>query len=257
MRHAEHDLGDAQRAAHLDDRFHRRDHRLAAIKAEALGADIFAAQEALILLGFHQLVEDGALAVGGEVDFLVASLELLLQEAALLHIIDVHILEADVPAVVALQDAHQLADGGRLEAKRPADMHRPVEILLAKAMPARRQVRRQVACRQPQRIEIGGQMPAHPVGADQHHRIDRILRGAGDLGGAGPRRSGRSRSATANLCRAVGKHAGGIEAAREIVTRQDRPVRPGPTRPGPILRAGQQGFDVHRTRPWVSDSCPV
>ena len=39
-----------------------------------------------------------------------------------------------------------------------------------------------------------------------------------------------------------GDYAGGIQAARQLVARQDRPVRPGPTRRRPIFRAGQLVF---------------
>ena len=42
MGHAVNDLAHAHRAAIFDDRFERRDHRFAAIEAEALGADILA-----------------------------------------------------------------------------------------------------------------------------------------------------------------------------------------------------------------------
>ena len=41
MRHAEDDLLDAELAAALDDLLERRDHRFAAVEAEALGAGVF------------------------------------------------------------------------------------------------------------------------------------------------------------------------------------------------------------------------
>ena len=62
MRHAEDDLLHAELAAALDDLLERRDHRLAAVEAEALGAGVFDVEELLEALGLDQLVEDGALA---------------------------------------------------------------------------------------------------------------------------------------------------------------------------------------------------
>ena len=67
MRHAEHDLLHAERAAALDDLLQRRDHRFAAVEAEALGAGEFEVAEFLEALGLDQLVEDGALALGVKV----------------------------------------------------------------------------------------------------------------------------------------------------------------------------------------------
>src|SRR3546814_7354501 len=49
MRHAEHDLAHAVLAAVFDHAFERGDHALAAIEAEALGADVFLAEELLVL----------------------------------------------------------------------------------------------------------------------------------------------------------------------------------------------------------------
>ena len=66
MGHAEDDLVEAELAAALDDLLERRDHRLAAVEAEALGAGVFDIEEVLEPFGLDQLVEDGALAFGGE-----------------------------------------------------------------------------------------------------------------------------------------------------------------------------------------------
>ena len=63
MRHAEHDLFDAERAAALDDLLERRDHRFAAVEAEPLGAGELEIAELLEAFGLDQLVEDRALAL--------------------------------------------------------------------------------------------------------------------------------------------------------------------------------------------------
>src|SRR3546814_4381555 len=53
VRHAIDDFLHAILAAIFDDRFHRGDHRFAAVEAETLGADIFTREEFLPFLGFE------------------------------------------------------------------------------------------------------------------------------------------------------------------------------------------------------------
>ena len=65
VRHADDDLLDAERAAALDDLLHRRDQRLAAVEAEALGAGVLDLQELLEALGLDELVEDRPAALRG------------------------------------------------------------------------------------------------------------------------------------------------------------------------------------------------
>jgi hypothetical protein len=55
MRHADHDLADAELAAALDDLLERRHDRLAAVETEALGAGIFHVEEAFERFGLDQL----------------------------------------------------------------------------------------------------------------------------------------------------------------------------------------------------------
>ena len=94
---------DAELAAIFDHRLQRRDRAFAAVEPEALGADIFAGEEFLPLLGVDDLGQDRLLAFGRELDGLFGALDPLLDEAALLQLVDVHIFKADVAAVVGLQ----------------------------------------------------------------------------------------------------------------------------------------------------------
>ena len=66
MRHADGDLGDAERAAIFDDRFKRRDRAFAAVEPEPFRADIFAGEELFPLLAVDDLLEDRLLALGRE-----------------------------------------------------------------------------------------------------------------------------------------------------------------------------------------------
>src|SRR6266576_3659715 len=106
MRHAEHDLFDAEIAAALDDLLERRNQRLAAVEAEALGAGELGVAELLEAFGLDQLVEDRALAFAREGDLLVGALDALLDPALLLRVRDVHELDAERLAVGTLADRH-------------------------------------------------------------------------------------------------------------------------------------------------------
>ena len=184
--HADVDLGDAHLAAGFDHRLERRDRAFAAVEPEALGADIFAGEEFLPLLGLDDLGEDRLLALGRELDRGVLALDPVLDEAALVDVADVHIFKADMAAVIALEHAHDLAHRRLLEAERPVEPDRPVEVALVEAVIGRREVGRHLAPGEAERVEVGGKVPAHAIGADQHHRADRIVGGAAE-----PRRRSR------------------------------------------------------------------
>ena len=56
-----------------------------------------------------------------------APLHPVLEEAALLEVVDVHIFEADIAAIIAPEDLDDLAHRRLLEAERAAEPDRPVE----------------------------------------------------------------------------------------------------------------------------------
>src|SRR3546814_8000883 len=66
VRHAYDHLLEAEVAAALEDLLQSRDHRLAAIEAEALGAGVLLVEELLEDLGCGPALEDGALAIHRE-----------------------------------------------------------------------------------------------------------------------------------------------------------------------------------------------
>ena len=66
------------------------------------------------------------------------------------------------------------------EAERAADEDLAVEVVVGEAVEFGREVGGQVLLGEAERIEIGGEMAAHAIGADQHHRADRIVGGALD-----------------------------------------------------------------------------
>src|SRR6476469_3516585 len=104
MGHAEHDLLHAELAAALDNLLERRNHRLAAVEAEALGAGVLQLAELLETLGLDELVEDGLLAFLGESDVLLLAFDAFLDPGLLRRRRNVHELDAYLTAVRAAED---------------------------------------------------------------------------------------------------------------------------------------------------------
>src|ERR1039458_6554960 len=176
MRHADAYFAHAEIAAALDDLLERRDQRFAAVETETLGAGIFDVDEFLEAFGFHQLVENGALALNGEADFLVAAFDALLDPAFLRGIGDVHELHAQRLAIGAAQDSDNLAHGRKFEPEHLVEENPAVEIGFGETVGARVEFFFVLFRLEPERIELGVEMAAHAVGADQHQRVDGIAR---------------------------------------------------------------------------------
>ena len=98
-----------------------------------------------------------------------------------------------------------------LEAQDLVDEDRPVDVLRAEAVGGRIELGMALRILEAQRVEIGGEMAAHAIGADHHQGADRIHRRLAHLGG---RRLGDRAGAVLRL-------AGGAALA---VSRQRRPV---------------------------------
>src|SRR5713226_4260716 len=176
VRHADADVFDAERAAALDDLLERRDHRLGAVEAETLGAGELEIAELLEAFGLDQLVEDGALALAGEADLLVGSFDALLHPALLRRIGNVHELDAERLAIGAAQDGEDLAQAAELEPEHAIEEDLAVVVSLGKAVGARIEILLVPGRLEPERIEIGVEMAARPIGANQHQGADRIAR---------------------------------------------------------------------------------
>ncbi len=174
--HADHDFLHAEIAAALDDLLERRDQRLTAVETEPLGAGVLDVDELLEALGLDQLLQDGALALLGEGDGLVRTLDALLDPALLGRIGNVHELDAQRRAIGAAQDVDHLAHGRELETQHLVDEDLAIEILLGEAVGRGMQLLVVLVGRDLQRIELGVQMAAHAIGANHHDRTHRIAR---------------------------------------------------------------------------------
>src|ERR1700754_4084055 len=115
MRHADDDILYAEIAAALDDLLERWDERFRAVEAEALGAGEFEVTELLEAFGFHQLHQDRAATFAGEADFLIRTLDALLNPGLLCRIGDVHEFDAERLAVGSLADRNDLTERPRFQ----------------------------------------------------------------------------------------------------------------------------------------------
>ena len=205
---------------------------LAAVEAEALGAGEFQVAEILEALGLDQLVEDRAPAFAGEADLLVRPFDAFLHPGFLRRIGDVHELDAERLAVGAPQDRDDLAQRREFETEHLVEEDRAVHVGFGEAVGARIELLLVVVRLEPERIEIGVEMPARAVGADQHQRVDGI---AGRLLHVGSRELDARRlrlglDLVADRLLDLAPVAG--ERRDQFALRALRPVRPPPGRAG-------------------------
>ena len=238
MGHAQHDLLHAQRAAALDDLLQRRDHGLAAIKAEALCAGETQVAETLEAFGLHELGENGALALAGEGDGLVRSLDALLHPGLLDGVGHMHEFEGDGVAIGAVQDRQHLGDGGEFQTQHMIDEDLAIIILGREAVARRMQLLVILAGLHAQRVELGLKMAAHAEGADHHEGAHAVAGGALDVGGGDLGALGLTLGLqlVANDLLHIAPIA--IEGGDRVIARRHRPVG---LFPGGALRIARDG----------------
>ena len=168
MRHADHHVADAELAAALQDLLDAGDHQFATVQAEPLGADELDAEIALQPLRLDDPLQDHVAAFGGEFGAVLDVLDALLDPRLLVGIGDVHVFDADLAAVGLAQAVPDLAQGRRFaQAQRSEDQDRTVPVAVAEAVGRRIELAMPSVADQAQRIEVGFEMAADAVGADQ------------------------------------------------------------------------------------------
>ena len=105
----------------------QRDHRLAALEGEALLADVLGLQEGLERLGGVEPTQDVQLLLGGAGRSWPRSNRAWIQ-AALLRVLDVHVLDADGPGVRVAQHAEDVAQRHQRLAAEAAGGELAVEV---------------------------------------------------------------------------------------------------------------------------------
>ena len=183
VRHAEHDFLDAELPAALEDLLDSGDQRFAAIEAEALGADELDAEIVLEALRLDDPLQDHLATLERELGVVLDMLDTLLDPRLLVGIGDMHELDADLAAVGLAQAVHDLAKRRLLaECQRAKDQDRAVPIALGEAVGRGIELAMRRLPHQAQRIEVGLEMAADTVGADQHQRLGGVVGGGADLG---------------------------------------------------------------------------
>ena len=245
MRHAENDFLHAEIAAALDDLLQRRDQRFSAVEAEALGAGELEVAELLKAFGFDQLVEDRATALAGETDFLVRTLDALLDPGLLRGVGDVHELDAERLAVGALADRDDFAQRAVFEAEHVVEEYLAVEIGFGEAIGARIEFFAIALRLDAERIELGVEMTAHAVGADQHQGADRIARRLVDVGGRQLGALGLRLGGELGADRLFDGDPVAVQRRGQFVARRERPVVAAPGRAlGVLLDVGRGVFQA-------------
>ena len=180
--HAEHHFLQPQLRAALEDLLQRRDHGLAAVQPEALGARELLVEEVLEALRMGQALKDRLLPHLGEVGLVLDRLDPLLHPGLLRRVGDVHELDPDAPAVGRAATVEDLLDRGVFtQPQHVVDVDLAVHVRGAEAIGLGVQLFVGQPLLQTQRVEVGDQVPPDAVGADHHQRADRVLCGA--LGG--------------------------------------------------------------------------
>jgi hypothetical protein len=236
--HADDDLFHPERAAAFDDLFERGDRRFGAIETEALGAGEFQIAEFLETFRFDQLVEDRALALRREGDFLVRPLDPCLDPTLLCGVGDVHELDAERLAVRAAKDRENFPQRAEFETEHAVEKDLTVVVRFCEAIRARVEIFLVVVRLEPERIEVCVEVPARAVGADQHQGADRIPRGLLHLGN-GELDACRLRPRLDLVAeRALQRLPVAVERGDEFAARGLRPVCPLPRRPARARRDG-------------------
>ena len=116
MGHAEHGLGLPGHGGGVDHGVEQRHGRLGPLQAEPLLADVLGLEELLERLGGVQAIEDPALLLGAELGG--DAFDVVLDPPLLVGLLDVHVLDADGPAVGVAQHAEDVAEASCGPARR-------------------------------------------------------------------------------------------------------------------------------------------
>ncbi len=161
VRHGDHGFARALVRGDVEHRLQRHDRRLATLESESLLAHVARVQEALEDLGFTEGVENMSLLV--DAGHRLHALDPLLDPSLLLGIHDVAVLDADRATVGVAQDRQDLLEGRFVQ---PGEaVHHEGALQVPDGQPVGRQVQLRVKGRwfAAEWIEVGVQMPAHPI----------------------------------------------------------------------------------------------
>ncbi len=176
MSHAHHDFGHPGAGRRVEKRIQQHDGRLGTLETEALLPDVAGVEEPLEDLGRVEAVEDVTLLLDVERGRL--TLDMLLDPTLLLGILDVHVLDGQGAAVGVAQDVEDLVEGGDLAPCQAVGDELARQVPDGEAVRQRVEFGVDVRGLGVERVEVGDEVPAHPVHVDQRlhvHLLDQVL----------------------------------------------------------------------------------
>ena len=168
--HAHHDLGHARTGGGVEQRVEQDDGRLGPLEPEALLPDVAGVEEPFEDLGRVEPVEDVALLL--HVERAGLPFDVLLDPSLLLGVLNVHVLDAERPAVGVAQDVEDLVEGGDV-APGQAVRHE-LAGQVPDGQPVGQRVEFGVDVRRlgVERVEMGDEVAPHPVHVDERLHVD-------------------------------------------------------------------------------------
>ena len=168
--HAHHRLVHALVDGLVEDRVEDHDRRLRTFEAETLLPDVAGVEEALEDLGRVETVEDVALLLrverGGD------PLDVLLDPPLLVGVLDVHVLDAERPAVGVAEDVEDLVERRGLPAGEPVGDELARQVPDGEAVVERVELGVELGRLGVERVEVGDQVAPYPVHVDERLHVD-------------------------------------------------------------------------------------
>ncbi len=166
MGHGHDDRLDALRRGLFDGHVQQRDEALGAFQRETLGADELAADELLEDRGIGQPREDADLCVARQLEAVLRFFHPPFKPLAHVQVVDVHELGADRPAIGIAEPIEDVAERLRVRTGQRVGRELAIEIGFRKPPELGFQFRWH-GPRDAQRIDLGDQVSAYSVVADQ------------------------------------------------------------------------------------------
>ncbi len=174
--HAHHDLGHAGAGRGVEQSVEQDDGRLGPFEPEALLPDVARVEKALEHLGRVEPIQDVALLL--DLQGRRLPLDVLLDPALLLGVLDVHVLDRERPAVRVAQHVEDLVERRHVAPGQPVRHELARQVPDGEAVGQRVELGMDVRRFRVERVEVGDQVAAHPVHVDERlhvHLLDQAL----------------------------------------------------------------------------------
>ena len=177
MRHPDNDFLNPKLRAAFQHLLDRRNDGLCAVHPETLGAGVFLVQIFFEFFGLDKAFINGALAAFGKVGAVANGLDTFLNPGFLGRILNMHEFYTDGAGIGLAQKIDNFAKGRGFQTKNIINENRAIPVFIRKAIGRRVQFGVKRLVFQRQRIQLGKQMAPNTIGANQHHRAQRVERG--------------------------------------------------------------------------------